>query len=275
VNRVLAARAGDPDRAVRALADALSAGHSFAESLLREDDDLAALQGTSEFERLVRESSERHAARLAAIEPRMIVLAPAVEAPVPVGLLLALHGNNARAEDASAQWSPAVDRGWLVALPQASEPGLDGGVWNDRDHASAQLAAQLEELRRGHALDQERIVLAGFSRGAEIAIWLALTGTIAARGFIAVAPSPNAVDFYADAIEQGRDRDARGFMLIGADDQSFCERGRALGDSMRARGLACRVDTVPGLGHAFPERFATEHLPAALAFVLGEGEPTS
>ncbi len=267
----LTARTGDRDGAIGVLGDALDQGLSFSESVLREDEDLAVLQGSPAFEELVARSGAAYALRLSETEPTLLVVEPAPAKEEPAKLLFALHGNNSRAEDAREHWAPAADHGWLVALPQSAEPGFDGRVWNDREHARSQLTAQLEELRSRHAFDPDQVVLAGFSRGAELAMWLALTGELPARGFIAVAPSPNPLDFYTDAIARGRERGVRGFILVGARDTAFRDRGLALGNHLRDQGLACSLAEIPDVGHACPSHFARDHLCRALAYVLGSG----
>src|SRR3954468_18957018 len=50
---------GDPALALRLITEALDAGYWYGEADLREDSDLAALQGLPEFERLIALASQR------------------------------------------------------------------------------------------------------------------------------------------------------------------------------------------------------------------------
>ena len=147
-----------------------------------------------------------------------------------------------------------------MALAESAERTADGAVWNDRVRAERQLARQIGELG-----ERGPMVLAGFSRGAELALWLALTGAIEAVGCILVAPSPNAAEFYRSAMA----RRVRVWMALGQEDAMYFERGVALAEALRDGGLDCRAVMVAAMGHEFPAGFGEELLPGALELVSG------
>ena len=65
-------------------------------------------------------------------------------------------------------------------------------VWDDLEIASQEVHHSYAALLDKFAVDRGRTVTAGHSMGGEVAIWLALSGTIPAAGFLAVGPSgPN------------------------------------------------------------------------------------
>src|SRR5258705_473372 len=79
--------------------------------------------------------------------------------------------------------------GCLVALPQSSQPMSAGHYgWNDRGWAVREITQHVTTVREQSPIDLERIVVAGFSMGGGLAAWLALSGTLAVRGFIGVGP---------------------------------------------------------------------------------------
>lgn len=255
----LLSRAGRLDEAMATLSRALDQGYAYSSSQLHEDDDLVNLRLRPEFGELASEAARRYVDRCPPPPP------PSEFSPQrlgkPAGLVVALHGNHATAAGSERWWRPAADLGWSVWLPESAERDADGPVWNDRTIASSNLAAQLE------APPYERVILAGFSRGAEQALWMTLTGAVPAIGCIAVAPSPNPPGFYRAAIAKGRARGVRAAILIGADDTAYRAPGLALAAALEDGGVACECVTIPDMGHAFPPDFGSTHLVRALDFV--------
>ena len=110
------------------------------------------------------------------------------------------------------------------------------------------------------------MVVAGFSQGGGLAIWLALSGAIEACGFVAAAPSLRWVEGLAPLIEANRARAARGYIVTGERDPRF-ESVKTLADSLRSHGIPCELESHPDLGHDFPPDFE-QSLDQALKFML-------
>lgn len=260
--------------ALQLLEEALEAGFWYAEAQLREDPDLRPLQGLPEFERLVEICRKRQAEAQAQAVPALITVQPEDQAqagPQPCPLLLALHGNNGTAENSAGFWRSTVSNGWLLALPQSSQVrGPDGYAWNDRDWAVREIQEHVAVICEQYAVDPNRVVVAGFSLGGELAIWLALSGTIKARGFIAVGPGGpymNEPDKWVPLIEASQGRGLRGYLVVGEQD-IFCYEGTlALAELLRSRDFPCELEVHPNLGHDFPADFQ-QSLSRALEFIL-------
>jgi len=265
---------GETALALQLLEEALAAGFWYAEAQLREDPDLKPLQGLPQFEQVVAVCRQRQAEAQAQAAPALITLPPESGCQArlqPCPLLLALHGNNRTAEYFVGSWRLAVSEGWLLALPQSSQVrGPDGYVWNDRDWAVREIQEHYAALCGQYAVDPERVVVAGFSMGGELAIWLALSGTIEARGFIAVGPGGpymNEPDKWVPLIEASQGRGLRGYLVVGELDV-FCYEGTlALAELFKSRDVPCQLEVHPNLGHDFPPDF-WQTLPRALEFVM-------
>lgn len=260
--------------ALQLLEEALAAGLWYAEVQLREDTDLQPLQGLAEFERLVKVCRKRQAEAQAQAVPVLLTLPPEGRCQAglqPCPLLLALHGNNRTAEGSVGFWRSAVSNGWLLALPQSSQVrSPDGCAWNDRDWAMREIKEHYTALCEQYAVDPERVVVAGFSLGGELAIWLAMSGTIEARGFIAVGPGGPYMrepDKWVSLIEASQGRGLRGCLVVGEQDV-FCYEGTlALAELLRSRDVPCELEVHPNLGHDFPPEFQ-QSLARALEFIL-------
>jgi predicted esterase len=270
----MASLLGETALALQLLDEALETGLWYAEAQLREDTDLQSLQGLAEFERLVEVCRKRHAEAQAQAVPALITLQPEGRCQAslqPCPLLLALHGNYRNAEDSVIFWRSAVSEGWLLALPQSSQVGRsDGYIWNDQDQAVREVQEHYATLCEQYAVDPDRVVVAGFSRGGELAIWLALSGTIEARGFIAVGPGGPYMrepDKWGPLIEESQGRGLRGYLVVGEQDISCYEGARALAALLKARDAPCELEVHPNLGHDFPPEFE-QSLTRALEFIL-------
>ena len=260
--------------ALQLLEEALGSGIWYAEAQLREDPDLQPLQGLPQFEQLVEVCRKRQAEVQAQAAPALITLQPEGQCQAglqPCPLLLALHGNTKTAENSLGFWRSAVSKEWLLALPQSSQVrGSDGYVWNDRDWAAREIQEHYAILCEQYAVDPDRVVVAGFSLGGELAIWLAMSGTIEARGFIAVGPAGPYMrepDNWVPLIEASQARGLRGYLVVGEQDV-FCYEGtQALAAMLRSRNIPCELEVHPNLGHDFPPEFQ-QSLIRALEFVL-------
>ena len=270
----LASLLGEMALALQLLEEALAAGLWYAETQLREDSDLQPLQGLPEFEQLVEVCRKRQAEAQAQAAPALITLQPEDQCQAslqPCPLLLALHGNYRTAEDSVGFWRSAVSNGWLLALPQSCQVGgSDGYIWNDQDWAVREIQEHVATLCEQYAVDPDRVVVAGFSRGGGLAIWLALSGTIEARGFMAVGPGGPYMrepDKWVPLIEVSQGRGLRGYMVVGEQDIFCYESTQALAAMLRSRDIPCELEVHPNLGHDFPPEFQ-QSLTRALEFIL-------
>ena len=270
----LAARTGQMADSLQILEAALAGGYWFDVDQLRQDPDLAPLQGLAGFESRVAICRERAAQAQAGSKPGLVVLTPD-PAGEPWPLLLALHGHGINLdlfEDRFLRyWRAAAAAGWLVAAPQSAHlTAPDSRGWSDYKRATAEIQAHLEWLNQKYRVDSSRVVVGGFSRGAELAAVLALGGAVAARGFLAVAQGgPVSADPARwQALIDGSSRRPRGYLVAGEADPISLRSARALLGVLESNALAGAIEVHPNLKHDFPPEFELS-LAAALKFILG------
>lgn len=264
----MASRLGDPKRALALLEKALDAGEWFA-PVFWDAPDLASLRGLDEFHRLRALSEQRQAAARVAARPELLVHLPE-QAIEPLPVLLAMHGNLHNGAIELARWAGLLSRGWLVASAQSSQIARpDRYVWTDHAKAERELKAHYEALRDEYPIEVGHFVVGGFSMGAEMALALALRGTLPADGFIAVAPggpllrAPEEIDALLD---EPLPTGLRGAIVIGTDDPMH-DTITALARRLETAGLPLRLWVVDGLGHDYPPDFA-DRLPELIAFLV-------
>lgn len=258
---------GDADRSIQLLYEAITAGYWYTERMLREDQDLASLQGNPGYERLVKANRELQVAAQSKAQPHMAILTPEQDRMPPA--LLALHGNNSDAARSEEHWRPAVAQGWLLALPQSTQVSpFTGFVWDDFDWAGREAQEYYASLAAQHQLDPKRVVVGGFSMGGRLAAWLALTNTIDAYGFIIMAPNLHDLEVSEQQVRASAGRGMRGYLLIGEADTLCYPEAIKFHEMLSACNMPCELRTYPGLGHDFPPDFE-QVLPKALSFVTG------
>lgn len=266
----LASRMADTELALDLFEQALDAGHWFWRTGLREDPDLEQLQGLPRFENFVSISTERQDNVRAEANPSALIFEPEsreTDLTTNMPLLLVLHGNYSSAEDAAQHWRTASLDQWLVVLPQSTQPGGPGSfVWNDRDWTEEEVRFHYASIVDRYEVDESRTVLAGFSMGARWAMWFALTGLLPANGFIAISPFLPDPARFKPLIAAARDRELRGYLVVGEQDMEAKAGALEVSGSMKSEGLGCELEIHPDLGHDYPTEF-DEVLGRALAYV--------
>jgi dienelactone hydrolase len=268
----LCAAARVDDRALfgQVAEEALRAGVWYGEVLWRQTPSFRPLQGDPAFERLVAASRAVEARENPAAEPVLVTRLPAdYSAAAP--LLIALHGNQATAEATRPFWEAAVGQGWALALPQSAEALFRGAyVWDNLDRSRATVQAYWERLAQTLAFDPRRVVIAGHSLGGLVALQLALRGELPVAGFVANGPAVpylDAPDELEALLGPARQRGLRGYLLLGANDQAV-DAGQihTFAARLRAGGIACKLEVVPGATHEYSAAYDPA-LRRALAFV--------
>ncbi|MGH7764432.1 MAG: hypothetical protein ACREOM_08455, partial [Candidatus Dormibacteraceae bacterium] len=224
---------GRLDEAERVAASALEAGHLWRVSLLPAPA-LEALRGREVFESVAAEGRRRVAARN--LKPSVLIVKPARMANL-TPLLLAFHGSAGNAAAELERWRQAAELGYIVASGQSSQPATaDGFCWDPpRERVWQDLNAIIGALPL-HA----RVVLAGFSQGAWVALNAALSGdVVVAGGVIMVAPfgGPTA------NLERAWRR-LRIAVLVGEEDVYRADVGR-LAHDLEARGHHLWLEIIP------------------------------
>ncbi|HEX9696634.1 MAG TPA: hypothetical protein VGB64_10040 [Actinomycetota bacterium] len=269
----LAARTGQPSLAAWILEEAMSTGIWFGVDKLRAESDLASLQGDADFERLVEICAERQANAARHAAPALMTAAPDGAIP-PWPVVMALHGGSGSASEALPRWIAAQRAGWLVALPQSSRPSSFARyTWaaagaGDEARVASEILTHVETIGGMGVADASRLVLGGSSAGGSAALRLAVTGTVAACGVIAVVPALRDATVFAPHLEGAAKRDLRVTIIAGGRDTDRSEPIRRLHAMLEEAGVDSRLHVDPSVAHDFPRDF-DDLLPDMLAWTAG------
>lgn len=257
---------GNSEAALQTFRDALARGVWWAESQLREDTDLASLQGNQEFERLVSLSEQMHVQADANAKPGMSVYQPEGEGPFP--LLIVLGPRGGYPELNFRDWSPVVKLGWMLALPLSTQRASPlSHVWDDREKAWNEIVAYLQMLLEKYPVDRNRVVIAGFSQGGTRAIELVMSQRLKVRGFFAVVPG--SVDL-AELESWSASGVGRGVLISGGKDSRY-ELFIQIREMFERHHLPLLFENFPEMAHQIPDDFESV-LQKGLEFLLKENE---
>lgn len=264
-----AARQEDRERVCEILEEALFAGSWYSEEALRESPSLRPLVGLPEYESLLALSAEIAAGDASQGEHLIVETPENKEGPYP--LLIALHQNGGSAVEARSAWLGLVEEGMALAFPQSSRALWKGSFnWNDKDAAAKEIANHYQRICREYDVDRQHVIIAGHSMGAQLAIWLALSGTVKAKGFIAVGPylPQEELEGWVELFEKRQGCELRGAILFGENDHTIPNGSiYNLVESLQKQCVEVKIERLPGVGHDFAPEFR-QRLPEAVDFVL-------
>ena len=264
---------GRPEEGLRALREAVDGGDVWwGAGLLQEDPDLESVRKVPEFDELLSECERRERAARRDARVEWTVVEPSTDDDRGAALIV-LHGRTGNLSDSAERWSVAAEAGVTTVVLQSSQMVADGmHCWDDLDVAAGDVARAATATLGANA----ESVLAGFSQGAGVAARLALAqDPVAARGFIAVAPS-----FFRDglsptdigALLPGAARaGTRAWMAMGERDARYRPHAEEVVRALEAAGVPTSWQVFEDLGHDYPAPFE-KHVSDAVSFVL---DPTS
>ncbi|MFO7733964.1 MAG: tetratricopeptide repeat protein [Candidatus Aminicenantes bacterium] len=182
-------------------------------------------------------------------------------------LFIALHGGGESLSDFMPSWtSPRLRREFITAYVQSSQVAtMRGFHWQDIGITRKDLLAAYTQILRTYPVDDDRVIIGGFSSGGFGSLVAALKGFFPVRGFVVLCPEvPAAVS--DEDIQAARARGLRGTLLTTEADNRV-DPQRSLVGRLEKAGLGVRSHVTPAIGHWYPEDFESL-LDQALGFVL-------
>lgn len=230
-------------------------GFWYGEMMWRMTPSFKPLQGDADFERRVARSLKIQKRDVLAASPIMLEFTPK-DASKDSPLLIALHGNQQSASKTLPFWNPAVDAGFILAVPQSRQAMFkDAFIWDDLDVSFQQVKDCLKSLKKQSDFDPARVILAGHSMGGLIAIQMAMTGELPVRGFIANGPAlpfEDAPEELEKALVSTKRNGLRGYFIMGGNDDLIEQDAiRIFVEKMKSAGIPCELETVPGATHDY------------------------
>ena len=271
---VLEAHLGNPDSSLRLLNSMLEQGIWYGEALLRRSPAFKGLQEDPQFQLLLARNQALHEADPPVKIP-VLTVRPAKRCQLggpPCPLLFALHANYASAHSSLPFWQPAASLGWMVAALQSSQALWRGAsIWNDRQVAREEAQRNINPLQSQCALDMQRLVLPGNGPGAEVAAWLALSVSLAARGLILIGlhgPLTDNPAQWTSLLADYGGPELRVYLILGEEDDTVDpDNVQQFAQILVASGFPTELEIVPQLGADDAEGYDSS-VQRALDFVM-------
>jgi pimeloyl-ACP methyl ester carboxylesterase len=272
---VSAARVGNRGLVFEVARNSLADELWYGEVLWRQSPSFEPLQGDPEFEQIVAASHEAELRDMPSGEPIVIIKYPSNPSAASP-LLIALHGNQSTAERTLPFWESAATDGWVIAIPQSDQAMFKGAfAWDDLEKSKSYITGQYDALVQHTVFDSKQFFLAGHSMGGLIAIQMALQGLLPVSGFVVNGP---AVPFLDEPEEldklliSARDRGLRAYFILGEQDDAInAPEVKNLAEKIRAAGIPCELEMVPGATHDYTSAYDAA-LRNGLAFIANSGK---
>jgi hypothetical protein len=276
----LNARLGKLDEALEAFDEGLRKGAWWHEDSLG-DADLDPIRGRPEFDRIRRECQHLKDRSAKVAKPDLLVIDPKVSGTEPWPVLIVLHQRGGdRPSQTARGWSSVLERGVGLAVPWSSQVyDPDRRCWDNLEIAERDVMWMYSRLSEHKGVDLQNFVLAGFSQGAAVSIYMSLKRILACKGFVAVAPSDWVVPEAQRAVQRDRPSPEftsfvqsssaagiRACIFVGENDP-FLRKIEFLKGKMVNRGLECKYSVESGIGHEYPRNFE-KNLAESVDFIL-------
>ena len=178
-------------------------------------------------------------------------------------ILIALHGTGGKGQEMIDALRPVCDNLNVVCVaPDALRPSGGGFGWTYRDESAWLIDKVVREAIDDYGADPERVMLLGFSQGANIALAMASGG---AEPFTALIPVCGHYEPEASAMTG---TPPAVYLISGSRDPWHTTYDQAEVDFMDA-GAAVMKQVVPSMGHAMP---GPRELERALSWALEQSK---
>ncbi len=262
----LHSRLGDGDRAMETLRDAVRSGVWWSDSQLLSEEDLAPLRGRTEFAEIVKHCRRLKLDAETNSKPDFLYFEPDTTQEI---LLLTIHGRGSTAKAMADRWKAVTMKlGATLAVPQSTQMFSKGRFcWDDPNRMEKDVVAAHANILSLRRFQHNRTILAGYSQGANIAIYLSLRRVIPAGGFIAVSPGTERSDLNMKRLlDEGAGRELKGWIVAGEQDPRFAQTTQ-LHEMLVESGVSCEFIVHRDMGHDYPRDFGSA-LRSALDFIL-------
>lgn len=170
-------------------------------------------------------------------------------------LFIAMHGDGDNIKSFIKEWKTEMflSRGYIVVYAQSSQVyNHKGYSWiSNLDIARNDISRLYKELKRQYFINEECVILGGFSGGAVAAIDIVMEGVIPIKGLIAICPErkPNSVTI--SSIKDALCRKVKLVFMEGENSLPVKAQEEML-EMFKNSGLPCKYYINKGLEHEIP-----------------------
>ena len=269
----LAVHLGQIESALSWLENSLNTEHWFSAWFLRRSDYLQPLSNLPRFEKCLHDLGEKERIYWAEGRMKPLTVAPS-NGNSPFPLLVGLHGNGFNTLDAVQQWACVPQQGWLATFPLAPHIVHCGKHWWDHhDENESLVLSHVRSIHSRFPVANDKLLWSGFSKGGEVAMYLALRGALDRRVFLTVGAGGylhGEPELWRPIIEAASP-ETRGVMMYSSYDLDRSDNTvrSVILHMLEDRGIVYQFIEYEGEGHAFPNDF-DQRFQDAVTFLFEE-----
>ena len=139
-------------------------------------------------------------------------------------------------------------------------------VWNDHAVAVPEVQTHFTHLKNDYPIDENQVVVGGFSAGAGLACRVVLKQQIKAKGFIALGAYIASPEELLAEVDYEAISHVRGVHIIGDQDEPCLPGALKLTGMLKEHNIPCHLSLIEDAGHIYPADFA-ERICKAVRFI--------
>ena len=249
---------GRQQEAISILKEATEKGIWWSPKAMLLDEDLDSIKDSKDFKQIVDRCKIYEEKAKGNCKAELLVIPPAeYDARHKYPLLFSIHWRNGNAQEFARLWRyNAVFNNFLLAFPQSSQiSGVNEYCWDDDVIAERDIQNSIDRLLSKYSINEKSIIVAGASQGGKLALDMALKhNSPNIRGFVVFIPAIKEFESYIPYLQAAVERNIRGCIIAGDQDYYF-SNVLNLSNCFKKFNFSCKLITVAGMGHFFPEDY--------------------
>ena len=187
-------------------------------------------------------------------KPELVILTPEkYEKGNKYPLFIALHGGNSNIANFREAWkSEKLSTKFITVYVQSSQiVAMNGFNWTeDIEIAKKEISEAYHKVFAEYSINENKIIIGGFSSGGIAALEISFCNTIPVRGFISLCPG-KPESFTEENITEAKNRGIRGTILTTEMDPRL-EVQKEMVELLKSTGFEYQFVITPNIGHWFP-----------------------
>jgi predicted esterase len=169
-------------------------------------------------------------------------------------LFITLHGWAGNINTLRKYWKlKKAAREYITAFIQSSQVvEMDSFGWSDYQAGRKDIKQIYQQIMQQYPVDNQQVVIGGFSQGALMAVDIAINHIIPAIGFVALQPGGDLPDTFNEKnVKKAANRGLRGTIITGPMDHYF-QQQKEMDTIFQKTNLPHRFIVKRGFKHGFP-----------------------